>query len=213
MAKQDDWAKITLRLPPDLHRKLAEATGANSLNAEIVQRLDESFSEDLRGMAIEHFAIALGRALDRLGREFGIGDAVPDGFYRLANRLHQDPEVWSVDEADATKEALASFIESIVAAARGQKPEIDVENPTVPDAMIQSVRELMSTVTEDMREENRINSGIPLLLRWFDAHPDERQAYDELPDEEQDEFVRTKAQELWLDHLNRRRSKSRRKRK
>ncbi len=46
MAKQDDWQKITLRMPSDLHRRLVDATGANSLNAEIVERLRKSLDGD-----------------------------------------------------------------------------------------------------------------------------------------------------------------------
>lgn len=44
MAKQDDYVRITLRLPPDLHRELAKSAGARSLNSEIVSRLERSIS-------------------------------------------------------------------------------------------------------------------------------------------------------------------------
>lgn len=40
MAKQDDWVRITLRLPPELHEQLKERAGAGSLNAEIVEALE-----------------------------------------------------------------------------------------------------------------------------------------------------------------------------
>jgi len=40
MAKQDAYVRITLRLPAELHRSLVEAAGAQSLNAEIVERLE-----------------------------------------------------------------------------------------------------------------------------------------------------------------------------
>lgn len=43
MAKQDDWVRITLRIPPNLHYDLLQAAGANSLNAEIVTRLEATF--------------------------------------------------------------------------------------------------------------------------------------------------------------------------
>jgi len=45
VAKQDDWTRITLRLPPDLHANLVAAAGGLSLNTEIVRRLYVSFSE------------------------------------------------------------------------------------------------------------------------------------------------------------------------
>lgn len=43
MAKQDDWIRITLRLPGDLHLKLVEAAANSSMNAEIVSRLEATF--------------------------------------------------------------------------------------------------------------------------------------------------------------------------
>lgn len=43
MAKQDDWIRITLRLPGDLHARLVEAAASSSMNAEIVERLSDSF--------------------------------------------------------------------------------------------------------------------------------------------------------------------------
>ena len=42
MAKQDDYIRITLRMPPTLHRALALAAGEKSLNAEIIERLADS---------------------------------------------------------------------------------------------------------------------------------------------------------------------------
>lgn len=45
MAKQDDYIRITLRLPQDLHARLSELAGAKSLNAEIVDRLTDSLTK------------------------------------------------------------------------------------------------------------------------------------------------------------------------
>lgn len=45
MAKQDDWSRITLRLPRDLHEVLVDRAGVKSLNAEIVERLERSLSQ------------------------------------------------------------------------------------------------------------------------------------------------------------------------
>lgn len=42
MAKQDDWIKFTLRIPPELHARLVSVSGAASLNAEIIARLAAS---------------------------------------------------------------------------------------------------------------------------------------------------------------------------
>lgn len=44
MAKQDEWSRITLRLPKELHEQLVDSAGAKSLNAEIVERLAASYS-------------------------------------------------------------------------------------------------------------------------------------------------------------------------
>lgn len=46
MAKQDTWKRITLRIPEDLHQRLADAARSNSLNAEIIRRLEFSFPEE-----------------------------------------------------------------------------------------------------------------------------------------------------------------------
>lgn len=203
--------QINVRLPVELKERLEAAAvdSHRSFKAEIVARLEWSFAEDLRAIAIEHFAIALGLELDRIGREFGVSEVVADGFYGLANRLHNDSEAWDQEETQTALDALVSYREAIVAEARGQRRELDLQNSDVQDAMVMSVRELMGTVAKDMREEARVNSGLPLLLKWFDANPAEREAYDELPDAEQDEFVREKAQQLWLEHLNHRRDAKR----
>lgn len=39
MARQDDWVRVTLRLPREVHAELAGISGAASLNAEIVKRI------------------------------------------------------------------------------------------------------------------------------------------------------------------------------
>lgn len=43
MAKQDDWKRITLRIPPELYDRIAESAGASSVNAAIIHRLNQSF--------------------------------------------------------------------------------------------------------------------------------------------------------------------------
>ena len=51
VAKQDDWARITLRIPGALHEQLVAAAGPKSLNAEIVERLQDSIHRDARDAA------------------------------------------------------------------------------------------------------------------------------------------------------------------
>ncbi|MEM8823169.1 MAG: hypothetical protein AAGF30_06125 [Pseudomonadota bacterium] len=45
MAKQDDWIRITLRLPQELHARISSSGGASSLNATIVQALEDQFPQ------------------------------------------------------------------------------------------------------------------------------------------------------------------------
>lgn len=58
MAKQDDWARITLRLPADLHAKLVAAAATASLNNEIVDRLYESFEKPSQDIVAARAAFA-----------------------------------------------------------------------------------------------------------------------------------------------------------
>lgn len=53
MATQDDYTRITLRLPKDLHQKLADSADASSksMNAEIIARLVESYADEERGVS------------------------------------------------------------------------------------------------------------------------------------------------------------------
>lgn len=48
MANQDDWIRINFRLPPDLHKALKTASAENktSMNAEVIQRLEQSIHLD-----------------------------------------------------------------------------------------------------------------------------------------------------------------------
>jgi hypothetical protein len=64
MAKQDEFIRITLRLPPELHKKLTEAAGAGSMNAEIVARLEKSF-EKMGADALGEMVILLIGAIHR----------------------------------------------------------------------------------------------------------------------------------------------------
>jgi len=62
MAKQDDWTRITLRLPRDLHARITAAVGAASLNATIVTSLEERFpvsAEDKLKALLEEYDHAM----------------------------------------------------------------------------------------------------------------------------------------------------------
>lgn len=43
MAKQDDWVRITLRLPPDLYERVTRVADMSSVNTEIIKALEKVF--------------------------------------------------------------------------------------------------------------------------------------------------------------------------
>lgn len=63
MAKQDEWSRITLRLPAEIHSQLTDGAGAKSLNAEIVDRLEKSLSP---GVMMEFMEMQLDAAKSQL---------------------------------------------------------------------------------------------------------------------------------------------------
>ncbi|MFM0488037.1 Arc family DNA-binding protein [Paraburkholderia graminis] len=73
MAKQDEYVKTALRLPPGLHTSLSQAAAerGHSLNAEMVRRLDDSFSErmsDDRQIEVDALLKALRDTITELAR-------------------------------------------------------------------------------------------------------------------------------------------------
>lgn len=48
MAKQDDFIRVTVRIPPALHEKLRGVALSKSINAEIIDRLEASFVSDVQ---------------------------------------------------------------------------------------------------------------------------------------------------------------------
>lgn len=43
MSKQDSYVRLSVRLPAEIYAKVKAASGAKSINAEIVARLESSF--------------------------------------------------------------------------------------------------------------------------------------------------------------------------
>lgn len=78
MAEDDGFVRITLRIPSDLHGRLNEAAAKKrSMNAEIIHRLEASFSAGRsrptdwkESDAIAHFASSLMQAM-HYGKEIG----------------------------------------------------------------------------------------------------------------------------------------------
>lgn len=94
MAKQDDWVRLTVRMPPDLYEQLQDAVahGARSMNAEIVDRLYGSFEGP--------------RLTDHLSLDRDQAGKLAEGFRQMAASsipLGGGVTVYfSVDDAEAT---------------------------------------------------------------------------------------------------------------
>jgi len=170
MAPKQTDPQFKLRMPPELKEALDTAilSSGRTLNAEMVWRLEQSFS------------------WAKLIKDYETAEQ------RLAEQATTERELRRQIE----------LLEEQVAMLKNGELEIDLTNAFVQDAMIQRVKEVMSGVADDMREEQRIANGMPLLLRWFDDNPEERASYDALPAAEQEEFVRAQAHALWIESLN-----------
>ncbi len=71
MGKQDDWVRVTLRLPPDLHEKLTRAAEATSLNGEAVLRLEKSFENQGSGPDVDALKTIIRQVVKEVMREKG----------------------------------------------------------------------------------------------------------------------------------------------
>lgn len=71
--EDDDYARITLRIPKDLHKNLADSAKqtSKSMNAEIIARLEKSFSKDGLGEGLDVKVLSL-QVLDMLRKERSI---------------------------------------------------------------------------------------------------------------------------------------------
>jgi hypothetical protein len=105
------------------------------------------------------------------------------------------------DRIRAAAENNARSMNSEIVARLEASFTVDMESPEARDEMSRRLHALMDEVTEEMREESRITRGMPLLLKWFDQHPEERQTFDNLPVRGQEEFARSKSHQLWLEHI------------
>ncbi len=72
--KRDDTIKLVLRLPPRLHRRLGRAAACNnqSLNSEMIRRLEESIERDPT-LQDAHFMRKLSDVLAKKGRTESFG--------------------------------------------------------------------------------------------------------------------------------------------
>lgn len=82
MADDDDFVRITLRIPKPLHEQLNEAAARKrSMNAEIIARLETSFEAAPEGKA----AVLSGEKLLQLSDEI-------DKALTALRKLREDPE-------------------------------------------------------------------------------------------------------------------------
>ncbi len=109
MAKQDDYVRITLRLPPDLHEALVRKAGANSLNAEIVSLLSAP-EKTLR----DEFAMAALTGM--LSNGFQPNEAM---ISVLSSYDYDDQEKYKEDIAQNNYTALSYRIADAMLSARG----------------------------------------------------------------------------------------------
>jgi hypothetical protein len=86
MAKQDDYVRITIRIPAELHADLVKSAGPRSLNAEIVERLSESVFNDERRANMRHFAYS------NAPSDFAPGNNPEDKIAALIERIRSDAD-------------------------------------------------------------------------------------------------------------------------
>jgi hypothetical protein len=88
MAKQDDYVRITIRIPKGVHAALAEKCEgeAHSLNAEIVQRLVRSIDEENIKNRVREFVM-----MDKASDE-APGDVIREKLQALIERVVQDAD-------------------------------------------------------------------------------------------------------------------------
>ena len=104
---RDDWIRMTLRLPPDLHRDIAASAGALSMNAAIVQRLAQSFASEHIGKLMEDTLREKREAIDEVNLASGV----------LKRAIDQRDKFWNEGFEEGRKQGLEdikSLIEDTV---------------------------------------------------------------------------------------------------
>ncbi len=66
MTRDDGYTRYTVRIPTPLYERLKEAAGEKSVNAEIVERLAQSFGDASRTLGLEEQMVATNQQMDRL---------------------------------------------------------------------------------------------------------------------------------------------------
>lgn len=66
MAKQDDYVRYTIRIPAELYGRLKSHAGDKSVNAEIIERLEDTFAWETQKEIGEGIDRELKASIDRL---------------------------------------------------------------------------------------------------------------------------------------------------
>lgn len=73
MAKQDDYTRYTIRIPTPLYEQIKAAAGEKSVNAEIIERLQNSATLDgdlvVNAATFDRLVTMLAQRLDEMTRE------------------------------------------------------------------------------------------------------------------------------------------------
>lgn len=78
MAKQDEYARYTIRIPAELYERLKASAGNKSVNAEIIARLEDSFTASDTAPLLD---AALTKLVTRLDQETAVQREMID-FYK-----------------------------------------------------------------------------------------------------------------------------------
>lgn len=187
MATQDDYVKTALRLPRSVHAKLQEAADASakSMNAEIIARLEASFTggdQSALVAAIGHLNLKLSQVeFEKSMAEFKTtmlakslasaarfikGDpAATEDIVELAERLEAQAAP-HIERANTIKAELQAKINEVIAASS------EIERTTQPDLVLRD-KDGNATFFEFKSVRSTRNTGISKSLpQAADVHPD-----------------------------------------
>lgn len=163
MARQDDWVRTQVRMPPELHVELSRAAGAKSLNAEIVERLAASVGlGEPRGPVSEHsvtialetngMPISWGEVQEHLA---AISRKIKGGIVNIRMEVHTPQMVSSAEREDQADALRRSYRRAEKAERRDQPTP---RNPRL-DEMDRLVREKAPENMSLNRLLDRIDAG------------------------------------------------------
>ena len=126
MAKQDEWKRITLRLPTELYDRIAGADTPASINARIVEALEQHYPAPRDDFTLHEL------------------------FFLMRDRARRIKDGEGPEEAAARLERLATFEKAVFLAVSGEDIP-DNFNERMRDAMIDA--ELIEDITIGQDDE------------------------------------------------------------